>query len=30
MNIKELESYLETFMCAESDLPFGPDALCSK
>ncbi|MDW2041876.1 MmcQ/YjbR family DNA-binding protein, partial [Vibrio sp. 2130-1] len=25
MNIKELESYLETFMCAESDFPFGPD-----
>lgn len=30
MNIKELESFLETFMCAESDFPFGPDALVFK
>lgn len=30
MNIKELESYLEAFMCAESDFPFGPDALVFK
>lgn len=30
MNIKELESYLEAFMCAESDFPFGLTRLCSK
>lgn len=30
MNIKELESFLETFMCAESDFPLALTRLCSK
>lgn len=30
MTSKELEQYLNTFMCAESDFPFGPDALVFK
>ncbi|MGP8305239.1 MmcQ/YjbR family DNA-binding protein [Vibrio sp. YIC-376] len=27
---EELEQYLNTFMCAESDFPFGPEALVFK
>jgi len=30
MRSKELEGYLSTFMCAESDFPFGPEALVYK
>lgn len=30
MNIKELEQFLDTFMCAESSFPFGPEALVFK
>lgn len=30
MQIKALETYLDTFMCAESDFPFGPEALVFK
>ncbi len=30
MKSKELEQYLSTFMCAESDFPFGPEALVYK
>lgn len=30
MNIKELEQFLGTFMCAESSFPFGPEALVFK
>lgn len=30
MQIKALETYLNTFMCAESDFPFGPEALVFK
>ncbi|UYI45897.1 MmcQ/YjbR family DNA-binding protein [Vibrio natriegens] len=30
MQIKALEKYLNTFMCAESDFPFGPEALVFK
>ncbi|CAM2879243.1 MmcQ/YjbR family DNA-binding protein [Vibrio mytili] len=30
MKTKELEKYLDTFNCAESDFPFGPEALVFK
>ncbi|KGY06842.1 MmcQ/YjbR family DNA-binding protein [Vibrio sinaloensis] len=30
MTNNELEKYLDTFMCAESSFPFGPDALVFK
>ncbi|MEH0696204.1 MmcQ/YjbR family DNA-binding protein [Vibrio owensii] len=30
MNIKELDQFLDTFMCAESSFPFGPEALVFK
>ncbi|WP_418080515.1 MmcQ/YjbR family DNA-binding protein, partial [Vibrio navarrensis] len=30
MTINELQQYLDTFNCAQSDFPFGPDALVYK